>query len=161
MKLITKALIEAQKKIKNAEKDSQNPHFRNNYASLESVLDSVKEIANSVGIVIVQTCGKDSEGHYVDTQLIHDSGESISSKVYLVLDKQNMQGLGSAITYGRRYSLAGLFAIGQDDDDGNAASDHKIKAPTDDFESFNNQKPTTQKPVAQKSNGFKPRGVTA
>ncbi len=122
MKLISAALLECQKTIANAPKDETNPHFRNKYATLESVLESVKPIANKNKLVIVQSCGKDSEGHFLKTTLIHESGELIDSQVYLVLDKQNMQGLGSAITYARRYSLAGLFAIGQADDDGNAAS---------------------------------------
>lgn len=129
MKNIAKALLEAQKLIKNAEKDGSNTFFKKDgknsrYASLESVLHAVKEIANSVGIAIVQTCGKDAEGHFVGTRIIHESGEELESKVYLVIEpnKQNMQGLGSAITYGRRYSLAAMFAIGQDDDDGNASS---------------------------------------
>lgn len=129
MKNITKALLEAQKRIKNAEKDGANAFLKkestgkaHKYATLESVLDAVKTVANENGIAIVQTCGKDSEGHFVDTILLHESGEQVQSKVYLVLDRNNMQGLGSAITYGRRYSLAALFAIGQEDDDGNSAS---------------------------------------
>lgn len=129
MKNITKALLEAQKKIKNAEKDAANAFLKkegtgkaHKYATIESVLDAVKSVANDHGIAIVQTCGKDSEGHFVDTILMHESGEQVQSKVYLVLDRNNMQGLGSAITYGRRYSLAALFAIGQEDDDGNSAS---------------------------------------
>jgi hypothetical protein len=59
---------------------------------------------------------------YVETLLLHDSGESHSSKVYLVLDKQNMQGLGSAITYARRYGLLGMACLAPEDDDGNDAS---------------------------------------
>lgn len=121
MKNIAVALLKAQKKIENATKDANNPHFKSKYATLESVLDAVKDVSNEMGIVIVQTGGKDVEGHFIETKLIHESGEEISSKVYLVLDKQNMQGMGSALTYARRYALAGLFAIGQEDDDGNAA----------------------------------------
>ena len=149
MKNIAKALLEAQKKIENASKDAKNPHYKNNYATLESVLDAVKEAANAVGIAILQTCGKDAEGHFVESKLIHESGEEISSRVYLVLDKQNMQGLGSAITYGRRYSLAALFAIGQDDDDGNGAS-----KPANPSAYTSHQ---SKQDAAQKSNGFGPR----
>lgn len=122
MKLITDALLNAQKHIKNAPKDAKNPHFRNDYATLESVIDAVKDCANAFGIVIVQGNGADEFGQYVNTTVIHTSGELITSKVYLLLDKQNMQGLGSAITYARRYGLAAMFCITQADDDGNAAS---------------------------------------
>lgn len=153
MKNIAKALLDAQKKIENATKDAKNPHFRNNYATLESVLEAVKGVANGVGIVIVQTGGKDQEGHFIETKLLHESGEEIASKVYLVLDKMNMQGLGSAITYARRYSLAALFAIGQDDDDGNQGSGIQRNHPP----AQDSAPPQQQKPTAPKSNGFGPR----
>ena len=60
------------------------------------------------------------------TSLIHVSGEKFQSVVYLVLDRQNMQGLGSAITYARRYGLLGLVGLAPEDDDGNAASQPNI-----------------------------------
>jgi hypothetical protein len=144
MKQIAQALVKAQSRIKNASKDATNPHFRNDYATLESVIEAIKDIATQCEIAIVQTCGKDSEGHFLETHLFHTSGETISSRIYLVMDKQNMQGLGSAITYARRYSLAGLFMIGQEDDDGNGASKPKPSTPA--------QKPTQTPP--------KPMGAT-
>lgn len=141
MKNIIKALIETQKNIENAVKDHTNPAFKSKYATLEAVLSAVKPEANKNGLVIVQTAGKDAEGHYVETKLYHESGESFESRVYLVLDKATMQGLGSAITYGRRYGLAAIFAIGQEDDDGNAASQpsqgYKVYTP-----------PASQAPIA-------------
>lgn len=123
MKQIAQSLLEAQKKIRNAQKDAKNPHFRSDYATLESVIGAVKEIANEQGILIVQGTGSDELGQYVNTTLIHaESGESMSSKTYLILDKSTMQGLGSAITYARRYGVAAMFFIGQSDDDANEAS---------------------------------------
>lgn len=134
-KNIALALLNAQKLIKNASKDAKNPHFRNDYATLESVIDSVKETANTCGIVIMQGNGADELGSYVNTTIIHaETGESITSKVYLLLDKTTMQGLGSAITYARRYGLAAMFCITQADDDGNAAS-------VNPFAAKNNQPP--------------------
>lgn len=123
MKQLAQALLQAQKKIRNAQKDAKNPHFRSDYATLESVIGAVKDIANDQGILVVQGTGSDEHGQYVNTTLIHaESGESMSSKTYLILDKSNMQGLGSAITYARRYGVAAMFFIGQSDDDGNEAS---------------------------------------
>lgn len=123
---LTKALLKCQREIHNAHKDSSNPHFRSSYASLESVLDSVKGTANANGIVIVQGNGRDEHGDYASTVLYHaETGEELRSKVYLVLDKPTMQGLGSAITYARRYALAAVFAIGQSDDDAHHASQPK------------------------------------
>ena len=121
MRNLVAALIKSQKEIKNAVKDAKNPHLKNTYATLESVIDAVKEIANSNGMAIVQVQGKDEMGDFVETMLIHDSGEQLNSKCYLTLDKLSMQGLGSAITYARRYSLASMFCITQEDDDGNSS----------------------------------------
>lgn len=130
MKNITMALLNAQKLIKNAPKDAKNPHFKNDYATLESVIEAVKITANQCGILIVQGNGADELGNYVNTTVFHaESGENITSKVYLLLDKVNMQGLGSAITYARRYGLAAMFCITQADDDGNQAS-HNPHAPS-------------------------------
>lgn len=123
MKQIAQSLLEAQKKIRNAQKDAKNPHFRSDYATLESVIGAVKEIANEQGILIIQGTGRDELGDYVNTTLVHaESGESISSKLYLHLDKPTMQAVGSAVSYGRRYILSSLFCITQSDDDANEAS---------------------------------------
>ena len=130
MKQVAQALLNAQKQIKNAIKDAKNPHFKNNYATLESVIDATKEVANKCGILIIQGTGADEFGQYVNTTLIHaESGESISSKLYLHLDKPTMQGVGSAVSYGRRYLLASLFCITQEDDDANNASIKPVVKP--------------------------------
>jgi ERF superfamily len=115
---IAKALAEAQKKIGHAAKDSKNPHFKNNYASLESVIDASKEHLLEQGIFVIQSVSEKS----LVTRLQHTSGEFFESALDLLLSKQDMQGLGSAITYARRYSLASMLNISQADDDGNEAS---------------------------------------
>lgn len=163
MKLIAKALLETQKNIENATKSGENPAFKRDgratrYATLEDVLYAVKGVANNNGIAIVQAGDKDENGHFLRTQLIHESGETIESKVYLVLDKQTMQGLGSAWSYARRYALTAIFGIGTEDDDGNQA---EKEAPKTEQQSAAKQPQTTQQPkTLPKSNGFKPRGAT-
>ena len=122
MSTAIKALIKAQSQMDHVKKDSTNPHFRNRYASLEAVIDATSKVFQANGFAVMQPCGRDELGVYVETLLLHDSGESHSSKVYLVLDKQNMQGLGSAITYARRYGLLGMACLAPEDDDGNDAS---------------------------------------
>jgi hypothetical protein len=134
MKELTSALLKAQIEIKNASKDAKNSHFKNSYATLESVIDAVKEIANKHSIAIVQLGGRDDRGDYVETLLMHTSGESLNSRCYLVLKQNDMQGLGSAITYARRYSLASIFCITQEDDDGNGASRPQSSAPKNEVQ---------------------------
>jgi hypothetical protein len=117
-----KALLKAQQAMESVKKDSLNPHFKNRYASLEAVIDATSRVFQDNGFVVMQPCGRDELGVYVETKILHTSGDAFSSKVYLVLDKQNMQGLGSAITYARRYGLLGMACLAPEDDDGNEAS---------------------------------------
>ena len=117
-----KALLKAQQAMESVKKDSVNPHFKNRYASLDAVIDATSSVFQDNGFVVMQPCGRDELGVYVETKLLHTSGEAFSSKVYLVLSKQDMQGLGSAITYARRYGLLGMAFPPTKEDDGNIAA---------------------------------------
>lgn len=119
---IAAALSKAQAEMGKAIKTANNPHFRSKYADLGNVMDACLPALNQNGIAVVQPSGRDDLGDYVDTLFIHSSGQSLTSRVYLVVDKQNMQGVGSASTYARRYGLMGLAGIAPEDDDGNAAA---------------------------------------
>lgn len=119
---IAPALLAAQKEIGNASKDAKNPHFRNSYASLGSVIEAVKEPLNKHGIAIVQTLSEGKEGLHLSSRLLHTSGQWIEDTAFSPISKNDPQGVGSAVTYLRRYSLAALLCITQEDDDGNAAS---------------------------------------
>jgi hypothetical protein len=133
MKQLIKALLEAQKTIKHAELDSKNPHFNSEYASLESVIDAVKAPSLAQGLVFIQDVGDDEKGFYVKTILMHESGEQYESKAHIILEKNTMQGLGSAISYLKRYQLSTLFGVGKIDldDDGHEATKHAPRPQTD------------------------------
>ena len=120
-----KALIKAQGEMGKAIKGSTNPYFKSRYADLETVVNATMGAFHANGFAVLQLNDKDSEGHYVETKLLHATGTEFSSKVYLVMDKNDMQGLGSAITYARRYGLLGMAGIAPEDDDGNAAVSNK------------------------------------
>ena len=117
-----KALVKAQKSMGAVLKNASNPHLKSKYADLGSVLDACQSALHDNGFAVMQPCGKDQEGAYVETVLAHESGESFASRVYLVIGKQDMQGVGSAITYARRYGLLGMAGLAPEDDDGNAAA---------------------------------------
>lgn len=122
---IAPALLAAQKEIGNASKDAKNPHFKNSYASLGSVIEAVKEPLNRAGIAVIQSLSSDGGngiGLLLRTRLLHTSGQFIEDTAYSPLPKADPQGVGSATTYLRRYSLAALLSITQEDDDGNDAS---------------------------------------
>ena len=113
------ALIKAQDDIKHDIKDAKKPHFKNQYATLESVIDANKPALIKNKLVVTQTV---TPAQTLVTTLYHESGEFLSSEVNLLLSRQDMQQLGSALTYARRYSLAALLNIAQEDDDANGAT---------------------------------------
>lgn len=111
---IAGALVAVQKELKPVLKDGTNPHFKNRYATLDALTEYVRPILASHGIVLLQG-GTESGG--VETMLIHNSGEWISSSYQIPLEKGTAQSAGSAITYGRRYGLASILALTTDEDD--------------------------------------------
>lgn len=130
IKTLGPALLAVQRTIEPIKKDSLNPHFKNRYASLEAVTDYLVEIINANGLVLMQGCTEAVHGVAVETTLLHaESGEWASTMVNLPLDKENPQGAGSAITYGRRYGLLAFFAVSTEDDDGQSASARPTTAP--------------------------------
>jgi len=123
IKQIAEALVSAQKEIKFAVKDSTNPHYKSKYANINSVIDAVKKPLNDNGIAILQSLSPSDDGKlHLTTRLIHSSGEWIEDTAVCPLQKQDAQGLGSAVSYIRRYSLSALLSVYADDDDGQSAA---------------------------------------
>lgn len=124
------ALCACQAELSHANKNSRNPHFKSDYADLAEVIATVKAAACKHGLSFSQMPGIDKHGNVtVETLLVHQSGEFISSVSASPAQKSTPQGIGSAITYLRRYSLAAVFGIAQADDDGNAASQPATQQP--------------------------------
>jgi hypothetical protein len=120
---IATAFVQAQKAFGPALKSSTNPHFRSRYADLSACVEAVIDALNQHGIALMQQTSECADGVIVETVLIHESGESISSgKLHVPASKQDAQGYGSALTYCRRYSLMAACGIAPEDDDGNAAT---------------------------------------
>lgn len=115
------ALAKAQGAMKGALKDSENPHFRSRYADLAAVWDACREPLTANGLSVVQCPGRDGEEVTVTTMLLHASGQVLSSTLGVRPFKPDAQGIGSAITYLRRYALAAMVGIAPEDDDGEAA----------------------------------------
>jgi hypothetical protein len=115
---IAAALAKAQGAMKNAALNKVNPHFRSKYADLAGIRDTVIPALTANGIAVVQTLDADA----VLTRLMHASGQWIESRC-LIPAQADMQKMGSAITYARRYSLSAICGIAADeDDDANAAT---------------------------------------
>ena len=122
IKEISSALITTQAALTEAKYDSKNPHFKSDYASLEAFLKIARPELAKNGLAVTQGVGGDKDSMVLQTTLMHRSGEFVTYEMPLLLTKQDMQGLGSAVTYARRYSLSALLGMGSEDDDGNHAS---------------------------------------
>jgi hypothetical protein len=127
---IAPALLVAQKKLKNVKQTAENPFYNSTYAPLNEILAEVRPIYNEAGITIMH----DIENSCISVILLHESGEWIKQEgFFLPLDKQTPQGAGSALTYGRRYTLSAMLGIASDeDDDGNKSEKQKTPQPKKD-----------------------------
>jgi hypothetical protein len=115
------ALAKAQAEVGTVTKDSANPFFKSNYASLAAVWEATRPILSKHQLSVVQMPSSDERGYYVETQLMHSSGQWIRSRTYMKPAKEDPQGIGSLISYARRYALQAVTMICPDDDDGEAA----------------------------------------
>lgn len=116
------ALAAAQGEIENAAKNAANPHFRSRYADLAEVLNTIRPVFSAHGLSILQATSYDGSLCSVVTTVAHKSGGYVSSTASCQPAKSDAQGIGSATTYLRRYGLAAMAGIAQEDEDGNAAA---------------------------------------
>ena len=126
---LVKALNIFQGKLKAVKKDAINPFFRAHYATLDAIWEAIREPLSANGLALTQTLGQSSDGKtLLDTTLLHTSGEWISGSMPINPVKDDPQGLGSAISYARRYSLCAMLGVVADeDDDANTATKQKPK----------------------------------
>ena len=126
---LAKALVQAISEMENASKNSVNPHFKSKYADLAEVIATTKPTLQKYGLAVAQFPCFEGGAVGVETIILHDSGEWMSGTAYSPIPKQDPQAVGSAITYLRRYSLAAVCGLTQEDDDGHAATKPKTAAP--------------------------------
>ena len=123
IKNLSAALAKAQAKLQNAKNTADNPFYKSKYAPLGEVLDLVRPVLAENGLAVIQyPSSDDGKTISIHTMLVHESGEYIDfDPLSLTAEKITPQGAGAAITYGRRYSVSGIFNIAsEDDDDGNS-----------------------------------------
>jgi len=134
------AFLKAQKATHVAIKGAKNPFYKSTYADLSSVIDACKKPLNDNGISILQNVGHIDTTigikTYIETILLHESGEFISDVMIVTMDKEGPQAQGSAISYAKRYSLQSMVLLPSADDDAEGAT---------------NRKPDIKKPDAKKS----------
>jgi hypothetical protein len=117
---LAEALAKAQSELEGAKKESTNPFFKSSYADLHAVIKSSFPHLSKHGLSVSQGNEIVPGAICVTTTLMHASGQWLRSKVKLPLSKVDAQGVGAAITYGRRYGLSAIVGIAQYDDDANS-----------------------------------------
>lgn len=135
MQDLIKALAKARAEFAEVAKDKTNPHYRNRYASLDAILKAVSPALSDNGLAITQVGVATEQGQALKTILWHTSGQCLES-VMALPSVADMQKLGSALTYARRYSISALLNISADEDDDGNSADSKPDA--------NNAKPKAQ-----------------
>lgn len=133
---LSTALAKAQAGMKAATFNRTNPHYKNRYADLASVLDAIRKPLADNGLSVTQTTEIRDGGFVLLTTLRHATGQWVSSE-YPLPTAAKPQELGSALTYARRYSLSAIACIAADEDDdaegaresGQTASTPKAKSP--------------------------------
>lgn len=115
---LSAALSKVQAQLKPAKENAKNPFFKSTYADLGSVWDSARDLLSANGLAVIQM---PTGGGAVMTMMTHSSGEWISSEFEVPVAKRDAHGVGSAISYARRYALASFVGVVTGDDDGSEA----------------------------------------
>ncbi len=134
------ALAKAQGEMQSATKEnvanikmSSGGQFSYKYSTLDDIWDVARQPLSKNGLSIIQIPANDSDGFYVETTLLHSSGQWVSGLLTLPVIAGRMselQAMGSAITYARRYMLGAMVGVTTgDDDDGQAANQHQQQNP--------------------------------
>lgn len=121
---IAKAMCESQRMMKPALKDSVNPHFKSKYSDISSVWDAIREPLTSQGLTVWQDVITEDRQVGIITRVVHLSGQWIEfGPLFVPVSKPDAHGVGSAISYGKRYALCAALGVvsGDEDDDGNAS----------------------------------------
>ena len=146
------ALSKFQSQVSGASKKAKNPHLNSKYADLAEIWKTIKKPLADNGLSVSQI-GRESasDNIIVETILGHESGEwisgvmSLSLVMYSATDKcmvlrNDPQSAGSAITYARRYGLAAILGIHQEDDDANTLRGEASKETLNKLTALCNQK---------------------
>jgi hypothetical protein len=122
------ALAKAQAEMKIASREVSNPFFKSTYSDLPSLIEASRPYLTKNGLCVIQrTLVNGNSVCYLSSRLGHSSGQWIEAKMPILPAKQDIQSIGSYITYLRRYTYACLVGVasGEGDDDGEALMDRE------------------------------------
>lgn len=122
------AISKAQGEFTTVCKNAVNPHFKSKFAPLDTIIEMIRPILAKYELSVMQFTDIAESGIIVETVIAHSSGQHISGLLAMPAVKQDPQGYGSALTYGRRYGLAAALGIVSDEDtDGNGSQKEDSK----------------------------------
>lgn len=128
------ALAKAQGEMQTAKKDASNPFFKSKYADLSSVWEACREALTKHGLCVSQMIEQNENGDVLCTMLIHSSGQWLSSIIPIRVKEakggNELQALGSTLTYIRRYALSAIVGVAPDEDDDGNLSQTNYVSPT-------------------------------
>lgn len=114
---ITKALAKAQGEFSTPQKTKVN-YYKKKYADLADIWGACREALSANGLALIQAPETTEAGELLlETTLLHESGQYISSALLIKGAYKDVQAMGSSITYVRRYAMCGMLGIVADDDD--------------------------------------------
>jgi hypothetical protein len=123
---LAQAMLDFRVNVDSVTKDGLNPHFGSNFATYNAVQEAITPTLDMLGMLVIQAPMILDGANVLNTKiyLADNPSDMIESNLPLLTPKGDMQQLGGALTYARRYSLLSLFGLATEDDDGNQASEH-------------------------------------
>lgn len=123
IKNVLTALDKAQTEFNPVVKDQFNPHLKSKYANLAGTIEATEGALHANGLVMSQPAVYRDDKAGCLTILYHiPSDEYLAEELLIPLEKMSGQGVGTAISYARRFSRLGMLGIAAEDDDGHTAS---------------------------------------
>jgi len=129
---VAKAYVAAKGKIGRIVADqtgnvkTEKANYSYKYADLAGVIAAVSPAFQENGLAVLQGVSTDTRPDHltVETMLLHESGEWIRSSLSMRPTQSTPQGLGSTITYARRYALLAMAGVAPEEDDDGAKGSH-------------------------------------
>lgn len=128
-------LLNVQRELPKLTKDAKGV-YDNKYVTLHQLLDKVIPILNKHGLVLLQYVQHAGDQHVLQTVISDDvsANTGLESATLMTLKSEDPQAQGSAITYARRYALMSMLGmVGEEDDDGQRATEATRSTPKVDM----------------------------